>query len=135
TFVDDAFPNASFPALSTSLQFAPGGLSAVSSNQSASVALSRDASYPCCGTIQLSIPSLNLNAKFGTSDITAIDTWFGTWGLSYVVLGNWEEPSKGPPLFFWQQPTLVAYAGLLRNFTEYVFGFETPAASVPATGQ
>jgi len=124
-----------FPVLATSLQATPTGLSAVSSNQSATAVVTstgKNTYYnPCVlphdqtgigANIQLSIPSLNLNVSWSTEDIHNLDISRFADSLTYVLLGYWRLPS----------PSGV---NALHSGTWYVFGYETPATSIPTTGQ
>ena len=128
--------NSAFPVLSASLQAASTGLSAVSPNQGATVVVTstgKDTYYDPCvlphdvsgtgATIQLSIPSLNLNLSWSVGDIYNTDVSGFADSLTYVLLGNWKQrPSSNG-------------ANALQSETWYVFGYETPATSMPATGQ
>ena len=113
--------NSAFPVLATSLQATSTGLSAVSSNQSATAIVTstgkdtyRD---PCTGQtlggigadIQLSIPSLNLNLSWSTPDINNPDVLRFADSLTYVLLGNWAAAAGRHPA----APTLCkARAGM-----------------------
>ena len=129
----DTTNNTAFPVLATSLQAKSTGLAAPTSNESATIVLTSagTGSYidPCDGftytgtgaKIQLSIPSVNVSVSFSTPDIHNADVSVTT-GLSYVQLGVWDQPTS-------QQPNL------LQSATAFVFGFETPTAAMPASGQ
>src|SRR6202040_1655026 len=105
------------------------------SNQGATVVVTstgKDTYYDPCAlphdvtgigaNIQLSIPSLNLNLSWSVRDIHNTDVSGFANSLTYVLLGNWEQKSSNGTLS-------------LQSETWYIFGYETPATSVPATGQ
>ncbi len=117
------YPNngVSFPVLSSILQFTPSGLSAVSTNQSATAILSNSTSFAGETNIQLNVPSVGLNVTWSTQDILSNFEDFWTFGLSYVVLGSWSpqySPSRTP----------------IGSAIAFAFGYETPATSMPTTG-
>ncbi len=116
------FPaNASFPLISSSLQKAPSGLTAAAGDQSATatvVSTSQNSS-----TLQLTIPSLNVNStiKLNTTLVSGLDQI--TDGYSYVVMGGWSQNANQP-----------ANTGALQSATAFVFGYETPKAGMPSSG-
>jgi C-lobe and N-lobe beta barrels of Tf-binding protein B len=96
----------SFPALASTLQVSPSGLSAADPTQSASIL-----GYTSDGVIyyyRLVIPALNIDTSFQQDWLDFPGVW-----QPYVFL-NAEQASNG-----------IAYYG---------FGFETPATAVPTTG-
>jgi C-lobe and N-lobe beta barrels of Tf-binding protein B len=120
----------SFPANSTTLQFNAGGVSAVNSNQSATVIV--DLSSATSSIIRLFVPAINLQQVVTVPGNLAVPAGGGsiggggkhdtfTYGLSYVSLGLWAHSDQGP---FHRPESLTAYA----------IGYETPASAVPATG-
>lgn len=101
-------PNTAFPALSSSLQVTSSGLMpAVNQGATITVVSSSAAS----STYQISVPSVGVNATTQVPQATANL-------LSYVSLGDWQQGTSG----------------VLNSFTEFVFGYETPPASIPTTG-
>jgi hypothetical protein len=124
--------NTLFRVLATSFQATPTGLNAAASNQSATITFTSTGtgSYidPCWGTtetgmgaqIQLSIPSVGVKADLSTPDIRNVDVSYTT-GFNYVLLGAWAADSSTP--------------ASLQSLTWFVFGYETPPASMPASGQ
>lgn len=104
-------PNTQFPVLSSSLQVTSTGLSPVISQGATLTVVSSSSSS---STYQISVPSVGLNA---TMQITPQS--LATSTISYVDFGDWQ-----------QQTT----SGVLTNFTEWVFGYETPPTSMPTTG-
>ncbi len=127
-FETDAI-NGAFPALASSLQATSSGLSAASSIQSATATLT--STMPTRGNlpdtvIQLSVPSIGLNAQWDVSDILSVGDDFGTFGSNYVVLGSWESRAA---------PAASGASGDLQNVTWFSFGYETPATAMPTAGQ
>jgi hypothetical protein len=121
-----------FPALSSSLQLGPTGVSAVA-NQPATVTLTGTNTHTYYigetdTVMQLSIPSVNVNFTWTTPDLNGWYDDYGTFGLSYTVLGNWEAHDQPPPD--------VAHppSGPLQSVTWFVLGYETPAAAMPTSG-
>ena len=122
-----------FPALSSSLQFGPTGLSAPP-NQPATVTLTGTNTHTYYAgetdtVMQLSIPSVNVNFTWTTPDLNGWYDDYGTQGLSYTVLGSWEAHAQPPPD--------VAHppSGPLQSVTWFVLGYETPAVAMPTSGQ
>jgi hypothetical protein len=72
-------------------------------------------------SLQLAVPAVNLNVTINFGENIVSNTNGVTWGLSYVALGAWLE--------YWP-PGREA-----QSFTEFLFGYETPAASLPHSGQ
>ena len=111
-----SFPsNVSFPALSSTLQSTASGISAVSTNQSASVTvISTSASET---TIQVNIPSVNLNitGSFRENIVSNFDA--PTFGLSYVGLGAKGASEKK--------------CARVQKLNLTPFGFETPQLTPP----
>jgi hypothetical protein len=109
--------NVTFPLISTSLKQASPGISAVASPDATLTVISSSANSQ---NLQLTIPSLNLNVNvnFGEGIVTNIDGFTG--GNSYVVWGGWDlRPNSNGPI---------------QSNSEFVFGYETPASAMPATG-
>jgi hypothetical protein len=106
----------SFPLIVSSLQSTSDGVSAVSSSQPATVSFSTSAGYT---TVRLTIPALGMDVEFW--NLIPLGHSLGpgeapTYGFSYVALGQW---------------------GYQRNsdaFSAFAFGYETPAAAMPASG-
>ena len=118
-----SFPsNVSFPAATSSLQFQSRwdygsiGASAVTTNQSATVTVISTSATSA--SVQLIVPAVNLNTTINFNENLVRNIDGVTWGLSYVALGAWTDPAGGAP-----------------TFTEFLFGYETPAASMPTSGQ
>ena len=111
--------NVSFPALSSSLQFTSSGLSAVSTNQSATVTVIGTSGIG--STLQLIVPSINLDTTWSQDGNLPGTIEGSTYGLSYVVLGE-HAAHPDPP-------------HTMRSVTEFAFGYETPAGAMPTTGQ
>ena len=111
--------NVSFPLLTSSLQATSAGLSATAADHSATATVvSASASS---STVQLIIPSVNVNSTFSTFGKLPFDLDGYTSGLSYVIMGEWGNP-------------FIPLGGQLQSVTEYVFGYETPSSSMPTTG-
>jgi hypothetical protein len=103
--------------MSSSLQYSAGALSASSTDQGGTATVITTSQN--FSTIQLVVPSLNLNVTW--SDRVNLVGDMGdepTYGLSYVVLGNWAQTSSG-----------------LTSYTRFLFGYETPPAAMPTSGQ
>ena len=111
--------NASFPGLSSTVQFAPGSISAVNSNQSATATLVSASGASM--TFQLAIPSVNVNTTVTLSNSTTNGVVVPSAFLSYVALGLWSNYLPGP-------------CCVEQNLTAFAFGYETPAAAMPTTG-
>jgi hypothetical protein len=118
-----SFPsNVSFPAAASSLQFQSPwdynsiGASAVTTSQSATVTVISISATSA--SLQLIVPAVNLNTTINFNENLVRNIDGVTWGLSYVALGGWSQPAGGP-----------------LSFTEFLFGYETPVASMPTTGQ
>jgi hypothetical protein len=121
-----SFPsNVSFPAAASSLQFPSpwdyGGVSAVATSQSASVTVISTSATST--SFQLIVPAVNLDTTINFNENLVRNTEGVTWGLSYVALGAWAQ--------YWPP----ANSREVQSFTEFLFGYETPAASMPTTGQ
>jgi hypothetical protein len=71
--------------------------------------------------MQLVIPAVSVNTSFKLNENVALGIDSPTWGLSYVVMGEWGE--RGP-----------AGTAPLQHFTSFVFGFETPSTAMPSSG-
>jgi hypothetical protein len=117
-----SFPsNVSFPAAATSLQFQSHwdydsvGAWAVTTSQSATVTVISTSATSA--SVQLIVPAVNLNTTINFNQNLVSDIHGVTWGLSYVALGAWTDPAGGVP-----------------TFSEFLFGYETPAASMPTSG-
>ena len=121
-----SFPSSvSFPAAASSLEFANpwayGDLvQPVVTSQSATVTVIN--SSAASTSLQLNIPAVNVNTTINFGESLTSSASAVTWGLRYVALGAWLQrvpwSNLGGP-----------------SFTEFVFGYETPAGSVPNSGQ
>jgi hypothetical protein len=122
--------NVSFPALATALQATANGLTAVSTNQSATVVLLGTPSQP---VLQLIVPSVNLNQTYPLNGrivspipLSNYPYNYGdaiAFGLSYVALGGWGQ---------WDWGNLLENP--LKSFGVFAFGYETPVQALPTTG-
>jgi hypothetical protein len=113
--------NVTFPLISTSMRQTATGLSAAPADKSATMTIVNTS--PTSSAFQLNIPSLNLNVS-GTLN-SSLTSHIGQVldGYAYVVMGSWltrTNPSDG------HSPLL--------NSSVYVFGYETPASAMPASG-
>ena len=116
------FPaNVTFPLISSSLQNGSTGLSAAAGDQGATATVVSSSNQK--STLQLSIPSLNVNRSmdFNTNLVSGLDQV--TDGYSYVVMGSWYNRANQP-----------ANSGTLQSTSAFVFGYETPAANMPSSG-
>ncbi len=118
----------SFPVLVSVLQQTPNGPSAISGGQNASATLTKSnqwwtlAQIP--GThVELSVPAAGVNVSLDTPDLLGGLEDYYTFGLSYVVLGTWSSSYS---------PCAPCLNGKAMAFA---FGYETPATSMPTTGQ
>jgi hypothetical protein len=92
--------------------------SAITTNQSASVMLI--STSPNSTSLQLVVPGANVDTTISFKENLVTNMEGVTWGLSYVALGGWAQHPSG---------------AVWESFTEFLFGYETPAASMPSTGQ
>jgi hypothetical protein len=116
------FPaNVTFPLISSSLQKSPAGLSAAAGDPGATATVVSSSNQK--STLQLSIPSLNVNLTwdFNSSLVSGLDQI--TDGYSYVAMGTWLHRANQP-----------ANSGTLQSSSAFVFGYETPAANMPSAG-
>jgi hypothetical protein len=124
--VDYPLSGVAFPLQVSVLQPTANGLAVVSGNQNASATLTKSsqswtlAHVP--GThVELSVPAAGVSVSLDTPDLLGGLEDYWTFGLSYVVLGNWSD-SYSP-------------VGLNGKAMAFAFGYETPATSMPTTGQ
>jgi hypothetical protein len=112
--------NTDFPAISSSLQATSTGLSPVATTQGATVrVVSTGGRY---SEFQIVIPAVNVNFS-GSIRTGLVAQGAGdapTYGLSYVVLGEWS--------------TYASATTPLQNATAFAFGYETTSAAMPNTG-
>ena len=123
-----SFPsNVSFPAAASSLQFQSpwdydlNGASAVTTSQSASVTVISTSATST--SLRLIVPAVNLDTTINFNENLIGNTEGVTWGLSYVALGAWVQ--------YWPPGNTRE----VQSFTEFLFGYETPTASMPTSGQ
>jgi len=111
--------NVAFPLLSSSLQKTSTGFSAAPGDSSATVTVVNTSAS--ASTMQLVIPSLQINQAltFNTNLVSHLGQV--TDGLSYVVMDAWI-----------QRPTSTLTP--IQSQTAFVFGYETPATAMPTTG-
>jgi len=117
-----SFPaNVTFPLISSSLQKSPTGLSAAAADPGATATVVSSSNQK--STLQLSIPSLNVNLSwdFNSNLVSGLDQI--TDGYSYVAMGSWLHRDNQP-----------ANSGTLQSSSAFVFGYETPAANMPTGG-
>jgi len=112
-------PDTIFPVLAAGLQFTPGAVSPLALGNDAAARVTELLADPCGDSLalQLVIPSANIN--------TTVYDGLGTASnphADYSLLGTWTAaPGKS-----------LAQSG---PFVEYLFGYETPASALPASGQ
>ena len=118
----DSTVNATFPLLFSGLQTGAGGLIPISSGQGATITLYNPSVAPQGGAVswQLSIPAANVNDTGWEMVPLRNNPDAPIQELSYVAFGGWDKIVQGSP------PQ--------ESFTHFVFGFETPAASMPTSG-
>ena len=117
-----SFPaNVTFPVISSSLQKSATGLSAAAADPGATATVVSSSNQK--STLQLSIPSVNLNISwdFNTNLVSGLDQV--TDGYSYVAMGSWLQRDNHP-----------ANSGSLQSSSAFVFGYETPASNMPTAG-
>ncbi len=124
--------NTSFSGTATTVQFTSSSISA-SPNQAATVIIfdnygSGTISDQGRHSYQIIIPSVNLNVTgFNMGNVGSFFWDFPgdipLAGLSYVALGTWRQPS-GPS----------GGAGTTTTDAYFVFGYNTPAVTMPTTG-
>lgn len=117
-----SFPaNVTFPLLSSSLKNNPAGLSAAAADPGATATVVSSSNQK--STLQLSIPSLNVNLSwdFNSNLVSGLDQI--TDGYSYVAMGTWLHRANQP-----------ANTGTLQSSSAFVFGYETPGANMPTSG-
>jgi hypothetical protein len=113
--------NVTFPLISTSMQQTSSGFAAAPADKSATVTVINTS--PTSSTFQLNIPSLNVNftGTLNTSLVAHVGQVLD--GYAYMVMGSWltrADPANG------RSPLL--------NSSMFVFGYETPASAMPASG-
>ncbi len=109
--------NVTFPLISTGLQPASPGFSALTGNQNATLTVI--SSSGSSASVQLVIPGANVNTTVGQNGLVQDDNGF-IQGFSYVAIGQWGQfPSPG------NSP---------QSATAFVFGYETPTTAMPANG-
>jgi hypothetical protein len=124
----------SFPGLTSILQSGMSGLTAVSTNEGASVVLN---SQLTGWTVQLVVPAANLNRTFsfnGSGPFNAgghlsnypYDYGEATFGLSYVALGGWGQ---------WGWDGTQQLDKPLGTFGVFAFGYQTPQNAIPLSGK
>jgi len=110
--------NVSFPIISSSLKSTSTGLSGVSgAGGTATVTTSSTTT-----DMQLIIPAVSVNTSIKLNQNVALGIDSPTWGLSYVVMGEWGERAQSNG------------TGPLQNISTFVFGFETPSTALPSSG-
>ena len=114
--------NATFPLLFSSLQAGPGGLVPLQPGQGATITVNSPSIAPQGGAVswQISVPAANVND--GGWEAAGLVGNFDApiQALSYVALGFWINSGQSSPP--------------VENFTHFVFGYETPVASMPVSG-
>ena len=114
--------NVTFPLISTGLQAASTGMSAIAGSPGATATVSTSAGS---STLQLVVPSANINTTLSYRESTVAE-YPGdapTWGYSYVVLGEWAQRSGAGN-----------NSGPIQSEGVFAFGYETPAAAMPTNG-
>jgi len=119
-------PNATFPLISTSLDYTAKGLAAVPNTQSATAIVKTLSAVH--SEIQLVIPALDLDTTISIPAPLAGNRYIydpaGSYGklggLSYVSFGMWAQAGGA----FYRPSSMSAYA----------FGYETPVGAMPTTG-
>jgi len=112
--------NVTFPMITTNLQRTSSALTAVGDPAATATVVNTSNT---ASTLQLTVPAVNLNVTLtGTVNlVTALGD--PTYGYSYVVMGAWSQRANQP-----------ANTGTLQSSSAFVFGYETPAPSIPTTG-
>ena len=110
--------NTSFPLISSSWQASATGFTAASGGGGTATVTTAANSTE----MQLVIPAVNVNTTLTYRQNVARNLDAPTFGLSYVVMGEWGTRA---------QPN---GSGPLQNFTGFVFGFETAPAAMPVSG-
>jgi len=117
--------NVTFPMILTGIQKTSTGLSAVSGDQGATATVT--STFVSAGqaptTLQLTIPSLGVNATLNFQVNLVLEPDDYTAGLSYAVMGTWVQRANQP-----------SNTGTLQNVAPFVFGYETPQSAMPTTG-
>jgi hypothetical protein len=94
------------------------GARAVNTSQSGTVTVISTSATST--TLQLTVPGANLNTTINFNENLVNNIHGATWGLSYVALGGWLQ---------------LPGNGTTQSFTEFLFGYDTPAPSMPTSGQ
>jgi hypothetical protein len=118
----DSAVNATFPLLFTGLQASPGGLVPFAPGQGATITVNAPSVASQGGAVswQLSIPAANVNDAGWEMVSLRNNMDSPIQELSYVAFGEWNKIVQGSPT--------------QETFTHFIFGYETPAASMPASG-
>jgi hypothetical protein len=117
----------SFPAATSTLKFPlkwdyGTDISAVNTSEGAVVTV--NGTSATATFLQIVIPALNIDRTINFDQNLVTNEKGATWGLSYVALGAWAQYQGQFP-----------YISQFESLTEFLFGYETPASSVPTVGQ
>jgi hypothetical protein len=117
----------SFPAATSTLKFPSKwdygtDISAINTSEGAVVTVNGTSATSTF--LQIVIPALGIDRTIDFDQNLVKNEKGATWGVSYVALGAWAQ-------YQGQSPSVSQFESL----TEFLFGYETPASSVPTIGQ